>query len=406
MAGAGTPAGAAPPPPPPPPAPGYGYPPPPPPAHGYGTAGGDPNATQQAELCPRCRSPREPGAPFCGECRWNFAPGQTDPYSPMSTAPPTSGPTGGPGGPGPFGSSAGMDLPPGFLSGPPSQGQGHQDPHAYQGTPPPQGHRPAGPPTPEPPQGPTGRNPGPPGPPPPPPPQGFPPPGQAPQSTGGDDWLLPPPSHRDGPQHQGGPQPGPRAPHGMPPQAYAPAPPAPGPGTAAHDRGPAFPPAPAPAFPPPGHQPGPGGATGPGGHGPGAAPAGWSVVVAPDGDYFTAMMRRSGPEAAGLTLPGYAPERHVPLTGKQVSIGRRRQSTGESPDIDLSGPPEDPGVSHQHAILVQQPDGSWAVVDQNSTNGTTVNGGEDPIQPYVPVPLREGDRVHVGAWTTLTVVRG
>lgn len=57
-------------------------------------------------------------------------------------------------------------------------------------------------------------------------------------------------------------------------------------------------------------------------------------------------------------------------------------------------------------MLVQQPDGSWAVVDQNSTNGTTLNGAEDPIQPYVPVPLQDGDQVHVGAWTTITIRGG
>ncbi len=136
------------------------------------------------------------------------------------------------------------------------------------------------------------------------------------------------------------------------------------------------------------------------------APQGWTAHIGPDRDYFMAMMRRSGPEAAGLNLPAYAPPKQLPLQGNQVSIGRRRHSTGEAPDIDLSVPPEDPGVSHQHAVLVQQPDGSWAVVDQNSTNGTTVNGGEEPIQPYVPVQLQDGDRVHVGAWTTITVRRG
>ncbi|MFC9732829.1 FHA domain-containing protein [Streptomyces roseolus] len=136
------------------------------------------------------------------------------------------------------------------------------------------------------------------------------------------------------------------------------------------------------------------------------APQGWTAYVGPDRDYFMAMMRRSGPEASGLNLPAYAPPKQLPLQGNQVSIGRRRHSTGEAPDIDLSVPPEDPGVSHQHAVLVQQPDGSWAVVDQNSTNGTTVNGGEEPIQPYVPVQLQDGDRVHVGAWTTITVRRG
>ncbi|MET9883690.1 FHA domain-containing protein [Streptomyces sp. NPDC006430] len=132
----------------------------------------------------------------------------------------------------------------------------------------------------------------------------------------------------------------------------------------------------------------------------------WSATIGPDRSYFMAMMQRSGPEAAGLNLPAYSPEQHLPLSGGQITIGRRRASTGESPDIDLSVPPEDPGVSHQHAVLVQQPDLSWAVVDQNSTNGTTINGGEEPIQPYVPIPLADGDRVHVGAWTTITIRRG
>ncbi|TGA81930.1 FHA domain-containing protein [Streptomyces palmae] len=144
----------------------------------------------------------------------------------------------------------------------------------------------------------------------------------------------------------------------------------------------------------------------PSGGNPAPAPAGWVALIGPDRDYFTAMMHRSGPEAAGLNLPAYSPEQQLTLTGHQITIGRRRQSTGESPDIDLARPPEDPGVSHQHAVLVQQPDGSWAVVDQNSTNGTTINGAEEPIQPYVPVPLQDGDRVHVGAWTTITVRRG
>ncbi|MHC5907843.1 FHA domain-containing protein, partial [Streptomyces sp. S6] len=131
----------------------------------------------------------------------------------------------------------------------------------------------------------------------------------------------------------------------------------------------------------------------------------WTATVAPDRDYFMAMMQRSGPEATGLNLPAYSPEQQRTLTGNQVTIGRRRHSTGETPDIDLSVPPEDPGVSHQHAVLVQQPDGTWAVVDQNSTNGTTVNNGEEPIQPFVPVPLQNGDKVHVGAWTTITIRR-
>ncbi|MGW9284162.1 FHA domain-containing protein, partial [Streptomyces diastaticus] len=179
-----------------------------------------------------------------------------------------------------------------------------------------------------------------------------------------DDWVLPPPSAPAAPP-QGGP--------GAPPQS-------PGPQS-------------------PGPQGRPPRAPGP------PAPASWSVSVGPDRGYFMAMMQRSGPEADGLNLPAYSPEQRHALVGNQFTIGRRRHSTGDTPDIDLSVPPEDPGVSHQHAMLVQRPDGGWAVVDQNSTNGTTVNGGEDPIQPYVPVPLSDGDRVHVGAWTTLTLHR-
>uniref|UniRef100_UPI000ACE3D64 FHA domain-containing protein n=1 Tax=Streptomyces graminilatus TaxID=1464070 RepID=UPI000ACE3D64 len=157
-------------------------------------------------------------------------------------------------------------------------------------------------------------------------------------------------------------------------------------------------------YPPPGMTQAP---PAPGGYGQRQPqPLTWSATIGPDREYFMAMMQRSGPEAAGLNLPAYSPEQRRPLTGNQVTIGRRRHSTGESPDIDLAVPPEDPGVSHQHAVLVQQPDGGWAIVDQNSTNGTTVNNSEEPIQPFVPVPLQDGDRVHVGAWTTITIRRG
>jgi pSer/pThr/pTyr-binding forkhead associated (FHA) protein len=134
-----------------------------------------------------------------------------------------------------------------------------------------------------------------------------------------------------------------------------------------------------------------------------AAPKAWTAVVSADRDYFTAMMARSGPEATGLYFPPYSPERRIALTSDQVTIGRRRHSTGGSPDIDLSRPPEDPGVSHKHAVLVRRPDGGWSVIDQNSTNGTAVNGGSEPIAPFQPVDLTEGDRVHVGAWTTITL---
>ncbi|MEU5834183.1 FHA domain-containing protein [Streptomyces diacarni] len=202
------------------------------------------------------------------------------------------------------------------------------------------------------------------------------------QPAGGD-WELSPPGAAE--QRVGAPQVPAGVPEGHPGQPVQP------PGGPA-PQGPGAPGAPE-------FAPQQGGAPAPQGGG------AWTALIGPDREYFAAMMQRSGPEAASLNLPAYSPEQQLPLTGPQVTIGRRRASTGEAPDIDLGRPPEDPGVSHQHAVLVQQPDGSWSVVDQDSTNGTTLNGAEDPIQPYVPVPLKEGDRVHVGAWTTITLTR-
>ncbi|MFF1906207.1 FHA domain-containing protein [Kitasatospora sp. NPDC058218] len=132
----------------------------------------------------------------------------------------------------------------------------------------------------------------------------------------------------------------------------------------------------------------------------------WIAVVSADRDYFTDMMARSGPEAAGLFFPPYCPERRIPLTGRgQLRIGRRSQHRGTVPEIDLSVPPEDPGASHQHALLAEQADGSWVLVDQDSTNGTTMNGGAESLTPHTAIPLNDGDRIHIGAWTTITLHR-
>ncbi|MDK1474444.1 FHA domain-containing protein [Streptomyces sp. 549] len=373
---------------------GYGYPGPP---------------TQQAELCPQCHTPREAQGPFCEECRYNFL-----------TQSPTSYPTFGQQ-PRPAGASLGFEgsrpsqvnrpaepiptpsgdddwnlAPPGGSNG---YQQSQQSQHGQQS---PQSQQPY--------------------------------PGSG-QSFPGEHLSYPgrPQSFPDEQgQYSGRPQPygeqqqsypDQQQPYAEGPQGYQ--------GAQAYQSGPQSyqgqqeqqPYGGAPAYPdqhrpypdqqgypdhqsypeqssyPPGPQAG-------GGEPETSSRAGsWSVTVATDREYFTAMMQRSGPEGAELNLPAYSPELQVPLTGDQVTIGRRRHSTGEAPTIDLSRPPEDPGVSHQHAMLVQQEDGGWAVMDQESTNGTTLNGAEDPIQPFVPVPLNEGDRVHVGAWTTLTVHR-
>ncbi|QXJ24914.1 FHA domain-containing protein [Actinomadura graeca] len=137
---------------------------------------------------------------------------------------------------------------------------------------------------------------------------------------------------------------------------------------------------------------------------PGAAA--WTAVVIADRDYYNAVIAEEGPDSVSLAFPPYAPERRIPLAGHQIRIGRRGSSDPSAPEIDLRDPPEDPGVSHIHAVLLAKPDGTWTLVDPGSTNGTCVNGSAEPIPVNVEVPLSEGDRVHVGAWTTITLTRG
>jgi hypothetical protein len=136
-----------------------------------------------------------------------------------------------------------------------------------------------------------------------------------------------------------------------------------------------------------------------------AAPAAWSATVSADRAYFDSVMAVEGPDSGGIKFPPYCPDRHFPLQGKQVSIGRQSRSRGIDPDIDLTGPPEDPGVSHLHALLLAQDDGTWSVVDLDSANGTSVNDEPDPMAPNTPRPLVEGDRVYLGAWTRITLHR-
>ena len=131
----------------------------------------------------------------------------------------------------------------------------------------------------------------------------------------------------------------------------------------------------------------------------------WAATVTADRAYYDSVMAVDGPDAATITFPVFCPDRHFPLQGKQISIGRQSRSRGIQPDIDLIGPPEDPGISHLHAVLLSQPDGSWAVADLDSANGTVLNDGPNPLPPNTPHPLADGDRLYLGAWTLITVRR-
>ncbi len=124
----------------------------------------------------------------------------------------------------------------------------------------------------------------------------------------------------------------------------------------------------------------------------GRAAGTWVAVVTADPDYFAALA------PVGFSYPTTSiPARTIALEHHEVTIGRRTDA-----HIDLSAPIEDPAASRTHASLLRQPDGSYAVVDLESANGTCVNGDFTPIDPHVLIPVADGDRIHVGAWTTIT----
>ena len=130
----------------------------------------------------------------------------------------------------------------------------------------------------------------------------------------------------------------------------------------------------------------------------------WTVVVSSDPTHYDTMRMSRSQTGAMPMFPGFSGERRFVLTGDQVRIGRS-SAAGDNPmEIDLSLPPADPGISRLHAILVPLPDGTWSVIDPGSFNGTTLNGRR--IRIGEPVPLRDGDCIHLGAWTQITMHRG
>jgi hypothetical protein len=123
----------------------------------------------------------------------------------------------------------------------------------------------------------------------------------------------------------------------------------------------------------------------------------WQAVVEADREYFERVASDL------IDFPAHYQPRSFVLTHAEIGIGRHSPARGNQPQIDLSGAPEDPAISHLHAILLRQEDGSYALMDPGSSNGTTLNNDPKPIAANAPVQLADGDRVHLGAWTTLTI---
>jgi FHA domain len=137
---------------------------------------------------------------------------------------------------------------------------------------------------------------------------------------------------------------------------------------------------------------------------PSFTPALWTVLVASDRVYYDRMQAVGSLSGSDVAFPAHAPERRIPLVGKQMRIGRRSAARELEPEIDLAEPPVDPGISRLHAVLVAAPDGTWSLLDSGSANGTFLNGRKIAVGDLIT--LHEGDRINMGGWTVITVRRG
>ena len=133
-----------------------------------------------------------------------------------------------------------------------------------------------------------------------------------------------------------------------------------------------------------------------------AAQATWTAVVAADPTFYARVLARGGPDT--VDFPDYFPERRISLRRNTALIGRRNRNQGVDPEIDLGIHPVDRGVSTQHAVLRVR-DSGLTITDLGSTNGTILNDSDELLVNGEETPLADGDQIHVGAWTTITVVR-
>jgi hypothetical protein len=125
--------------------------------------------------------------------------------------------------------------------------------------------------------------------------------------------------------------------------------------------------------------------------------ASWSVEVGADQDYHA----RAG---SGMPLPMNRIASVLVFETDEITVGRRSESRKIYPQVDLSGELADPAASHAHARITRDAaSAAFTIVDLGSTNGTTINDDDQPIEPDQPFQLRAGDRIYVGAWTVLNI---
>jgi hypothetical protein len=124
------------------------------------------------------------------------------------------------------------------------------------------------------------------------------------------------------------------------------------------------------------------------------APA-WELVIAADRAYHERFA------ASGMAFPHDAAPESMAIDAAELRIGRFDPASNGGDAPQITGAAKDPALSRRHAVLRRLADGAYAIEDLGSTNGTEVNGR--PLAPGETVALADGDRVHLGAWTGITI---
>jgi hypothetical protein len=118
----------------------------------------------------------------------------------------------------------------------------------------------------------------------------------------------------------------------------------------------------------------------------------WEFVVTIDASLDTE------PDAAA-PCPAGEPEHVFDFDGAEMLVGRRDDRRDIRPEIAVG----DPGSSRRHAKFVRNADGSVALQDLASMNGTSVNGAT--VTAGSRQTLKAGDEVTLGRWTRIKLRR-
>jgi pSer/pThr/pTyr-binding forkhead associated (FHA) protein len=97
-----------------------------------------------------------------------------------------------------------------------------------------------------------------------------------------------------------------------------------------------------------------------------------------------------------VEAPKGVPPRKFSLYDEESLIGRRSSSMPQT--VGLEG---DDYVSRRHLLIILQPSGSYVARLFDNTNGGMFNGKE--MTAGVEVPLAEGDKIAIGAFTIIKV---